>query len=129
MASTLHGVTLWSIDNEYYLSQAVNRHLPVAGIKAGLLGLHMLLYITLVVAFGWLAMRREWLPWILFTITPLLALGFLTVVFREIEQRYMLPFLPLIFVAATLVLAQLLTHWTRKDQVHAEGPCKDRTVV
>jgi len=50
---------------------------------------------------------RKRFEWIVFVLTPLIFIVFFSLIHREIEQRYMLPVLPIILMGGSLVLTDL----------------------
>jgi len=71
-------------------------NLMLKGMKAGLFVFHILGYLFIVLGFFVFFKNRKTLPFMMFTVTPLIFVFFFAFVHREVEQRYMLPIYPLI---------------------------------
>ncbi len=88
----------------------------VKAAKALLLGLHVSLFALFGLAVVLALAGRRWV-WLACSAAPLLALIFLTLFFREYEQRYMMPLLPLVWIQVALLLDLLRQRMSGKPAV------------
>ena len=86
-----------------YLFQSDFRHISVLNyIRLGLVLTHILFYLLLFIA-SILLLKEGIKVYSIFVAIPMLTILFFTLYFQAIEQRYMLPFLPLVIIASALM--------------------------
>lgn len=81
-------------------------------VRLGLAVIHVLIYVLL--ALGLFFFKGDRLIYAYFVILPITFLAFFVFYFQAIEQRYMLPVLPLILLGATMTLERICYSLIRK---------------
>ncbi len=74
--------------------------------KGFLFLLHIIVYLSVFINFF---LIKDWALKFIFSITPLVSVLFFCVIFRSIEQRYMLPLLPIMIIGLAFPINYLLT--------------------
>jgi len=104
----LKRVVLHSNTSGLHIFQAAYRHItPLNVLRYLLLALHVALYLNILLRLFWLK-EHSLLTFSSFVLLPLLLLAFFIFYYREIEQRYMLPYLPLLLLSFSLTVEKLV---------------------
>lgn len=77
------------------------------GIKAFLFLFHIVGYICLIIGIFIFLKKRKILPFVIFSVTPILFVFFFAFIHREVEQRYMLPVYPVIVLGIAWCYSEL----------------------
>jgi hypothetical protein len=96
--------------------------LGVKALKAASLLVHAGSYLLLLLSWVWLRKRREFFA---YWLVPVLGVLVFALVFRVVEQRYMLPFLPLVLLGACGALFALGERARRLFAAHPQDADKE----
>lgn len=104
-------LVLHSNTSNVYFFQETLRHIKLLNVtRLSLVSIHVILYIILFISILYFTLNRTtWIPEIIFpTLIPVLYIIFFIFIHREIEQRYMLPLLPLLIINAGNFITTIL---------------------
>lgn len=100
-------IVLHSNTSHIYFFQEPFRHIQILNfVRYGLVLFHILLYVIMFLNLWWI--RTNFKEVLITSVTPLLLVLFFMFIFQAVEQRYMLPFLPALFLGLGFFLNKIV---------------------
>jgi len=108
----LNLIVIHSNTSNIYFFQILRNYTILNSVRYGLAFLHISLYIIMLLNLWWI--KTHFKEVLIFSITPILPVMFFAFVFQIVEQRYMLPFLPLFFIGLGFFLEKTILRYVLK---------------